>query len=563
MINEKSEKLNISNDMFKLKLKEHQKRLLNRTIKIETTKANSLHKYGLLSDVPGSGKTFVILAHIYLMKKLYDENYKSLIVVPNNIFNQWKETIDIFLGEKTLRIKYLTENKEINSLYGKMDLLIDYDIIITLPSNYILLSQTLLNIPKFTFSSVFFDECDTIKTYISNQITSSFTWFVSASIKNSDIFNDSGIVKIGMYEIPLNILLENDCFCDTTYVIKCMKLPNLINETFFCHDFYLDCILNQVLDVDMMKNINAHDYNEMLKYIGNKEIKNTKDVLKHYYINACSILLSKIDDLKNIEAKMKFSNSIDYNNYNITKKKLDDERSHYNEIVVTIRKYCREYNVCMKCFEMIEEQELENEYRNKNVQYYISECEDCICKNCINDIIKNTVDDNAMNDKFQNASDKIKYLCYYCNKQHTLTSLKSEQVEQNKVEIKFYDKLKLLGDVIDICEGKIILFTEYRSVDKLLGEICINKGIEFLELNAGNVIDIDNIMDTFKNSAVRILFISNIQFGVGLNIEYVDNIIFFHKTDMSKKLQIVGRSQRYGRVKKLRIYELLYLNENE
>ena len=85
--------------------------------------------------------------------------------------------------------------------------------------------------------------------------------------------------------------------------------------------------------------------------------------------------------------------------------------------------------------------------------------------------------------------------------------------------------------------------------------------MDFIELNSGNIKDIKNVLDTFKNSKIQILFISDINFGVGLNLEFVKNIIFFHKVNIDVLNQVVGRAQRYGRISQLNVYELNYKNE--
>jgi SNF2 family DNA or RNA helicase len=85
-----------------------------------------------------------------------------------------------------------------------------------------------------------------------------------------------------------------------------------------------------------------------------------------------------------------------------------------------------------------------------------------------------------------------------------------------------------------------------------------------MELDGGNIKDLDTIFDSFKQDPdIKILLIDNASFGVGINIEYATDIIFFNKTEHAMKEQIIGRAQRFGRTNKLQVWELGYKNEFE
>ena len=60
---------------------------------------------------------------------------------------------------------------------------------------------------------------------------------------------------------------------------------------------------------------------------------------------------------------------------------------------------------------------------------------------------------------------------------------------------------------------------------------------------------------------VKYLLIDDPYFIVGLNLEFVTDIIFFHQADLKIKNQLVGRSQRLGRKKSLNVWFIYYKNE--
>ena len=96
-----SEILNIdANDYpFKIMLKRHQLALLYKILNVEQKIRQTNFPYAMMSDKPGSGKSFTILAFIYYSMLLLDSSQGcSLIIVPQNIYLQWINSIDSFLS---------------------------------------------------------------------------------------------------------------------------------------------------------------------------------------------------------------------------------------------------------------------------------------------------------------------------------------------------------------------------------------------------------------------------------------------------------------------------------
>jgi len=318
-ITEKSPSLNITNNTFKKILKPHQKSLLYRALQIDETIKDSSSNYGLFSDIPGSGKSFVILALIYFIK-LFEKNntFCFLIIVPNNIFYQWVETINIFCD---LTFKILIDNTDINKLYSDKLMLQNYDIILTTPILYTILSLTTVQL-GYSFRGVFFDEADTMKNLLINKINSSMIWFISASIKT--IFNENTqMALIGTFEISLPELLINDCSCDISFIRKCMNIKNPLYEEYICQDYYINNILSQILSKTVLNKINSHDYSVVAKECGNIELKNTIYIVKNLYINMNKLIISKEDDIKEKDKIIKYyNNDENKDKYNFVKKKL-------------------------------------------------------------------------------------------------------------------------------------------------------------------------------------------------------------------------------------------------
>jgi superfamily II DNA or RNA helicase len=89
-----------------IKLKKHQLAMLKRCKDIEK-KENNI--FGIMSDKPGTGKTYVILSLIY---DSLTSNKTHIIVVPQNIYSQWILSIENFSNE----LKYKKFIKKTNKI---------------------------------------------------------------------------------------------------------------------------------------------------------------------------------------------------------------------------------------------------------------------------------------------------------------------------------------------------------------------------------------------------------------------------------------------------------------
>lgn len=522
-----SKKVVIKNNPFKLKLKPHQETLLYRVLEIDNNFSNSKMPFGLLSDKPGAGKTFVILATIYYSINFFNSQGINVIVVPHNIYNQWINSIKIFLGD-LLRYACLLDYKEINKLFLNTEILYKHHIIITTPLMYDVFASTLNNL-NIVVRRVFFDEADSIKNILVNSIKSQMTWFISASIHS--VFDRNTLTaSIGSYtNLYLPNLLLNECFCKDEYIDANIRLPKPVYEEFICKDFYIDIILSNILEKDILKLVYSHDYLEIRQECNGHTVKENKDILKYMYIYSSKIIFDCDAILKELS-----KNKVDAQD---VKGKTIKKRTFYHNRLDLIKTVCYRFNVCIQCFDYI---------TNKS---YKSECNDLVCLNCYQSINK----------------------CLTCNKMHQMdTFIKQNQKEDDEESIKIQEfitktplnKFAILEKILEVTGDKVLIYSEFRGLNNYLKTYSIKNKIGYEELNGGNIKEIDRILDEFKNNPdTKLLLIDNAYFGVGLNIEYTTDIIFFHSMEEYKEKQLIGRAQRFGRKSKLNIWKLKYFSE--
>jgi len=285
-LTEDSKRLNIKNNPFKIKLKPHQLALLYKVLEIDESVSFSNVPFGVMSDKPGSGKTYVVLALIYYAIKYLNSKGANIIVVPHNIYTQWINSIKNFLGDK-LTFKLLLEYSDISLLYTNPNMLYQNDIILTTSLFYDSFASAVKSL-NLNVRRIFFDEVDTIKNLLMHNMPSAITWFISASIKT--VFDSkTNTAIIGSYKLYLNQLLNNDCYCQSDFIDKYIILPKPNVDIFKCRDFYIDNILSKILDKHQISFINGHDYSNIRLLCGNVSIKKTKDIILNIYINSIKI----------------------------------------------------------------------------------------------------------------------------------------------------------------------------------------------------------------------------------------------------------------------------------
>jgi hypothetical protein len=552
-LNNKSNKLNIEDDLFKIKLKNHQKALLYKTIEIDKNYCNSKFPFGLISDKPGSGKTYVVLALIYHLIEYFNSKGPNVIVVPQNIFSQWVTSIKTLLGKK-LKYKCLTEYKDINQLNGNARIIYEYDIILITPLHYNSLATTLQQL-NMGVQRVFFDEADTMKNLMVSTIPTNMHWFISATI--TQLFdNYTQKAKIGQYELYLPHLIKNNCYCDNDFIDKNIKLPKPIEENFYCVDFYIDNILCNTVH-DFMDSLNNHDYSKIKKECDISNMHDEKDVLKGLYKYCVKIIESTNMSIKDCENKLKNCNNNDRINYTDVLQRYQNQNSTYKNRFGNIKNLCISNCICVKCFKRCVENFI-NIGTYNDIIAHVSECNNYICVECMEE------NDNKNKGILK---EKINVFCEECNTNHLKDSYKTDCINLSKKYIKQYNKEKytknyVLEELINICDDKIIIYCENANISFNIKKITDKLNIDFEELNGGNRSKIDEILNNFKtNNKIKILIIDNAIMTVGMNLEFVNNIIIYSKTNDNIKKQLIGRSNRFPRSEKLYVCNLLYDNE--
>ena len=140
--------------------------------------------------------------------------------------------------------------------------------------------------------------------------------------------------------------------------------------------------------------------------------------------------------------------------------------------------------------------------------------------------------------------------------------------EQTNVSPKMEELKDILFEQLDLknTSRKIIIFSEWIKVHKLIGQMLRENKIGFVELSGKvPVTSRGELIKKFENSPECKIFLSTEAGGAGLNLQMADVLINFELPwNPAKKNQRIGRIDRLGqKSNKLTIYNLITINSIE
>ena len=595
LLDEHSDKIDNIIDI-NITLKSHQLAMVKKCLEIENL---NISGFGIMSDKPGTGKTFVILSLIFLSKKKI-----NIIIVPQNIILQWCDAIDNF-SNGLLKYKKIIDYSDILELYNEKTDLLNNDILITTSLYYNVIATTLKS--NFLFvERVFFDEIDSISNFVVSNVNANFIWFISATVNKK---------LLGIYtnKIDEEFFPYITCKCKDNFIDYSFSLENPNVYKIICKNFYLDNIFNNIVSNEEFKVLNAMDYSKLKKKFCNRIAQNEKEALDFLIKDKLDIIeieTMRIDDLKKAIEK-----SNDINKTELFKKELEESEKSLNDgnnKLLLIRERLKDNNCCPLCYNEFELNKnrtlspcckniicfdctdrwfnkmdkknciycnLENinfedyvilksisenkcilcdkEYLSKDEEYYSNCCNKKCCKNCLNDwyhklFKKNCLfcfEDHILFEDFKNHKeyDEMKL------------NINSGVKYTNKTKIEFLEYF-IRTKIYSNC--KIIFCSNYTRIFNNIKKLFEDNFIHYIELDDGNIDSINQSIRYYTLGNTNVLLLNSNLFGCGLNLECTTDIVFLHKTDEDLEKQIIGRAQRPGRKNKLNIWNIMHENEN-
>lgn len=314
--------------------------------------------------------------------------------------------------------------------------------------------------------------------------------------------------------------------CKKEFVRNSFKLPIPEEKYYLCKMPILFHTVKDFVTNNIIEKLNANDISGAIKDLGGKT--DTQDNI----INIISKDLTIEIENKNKELEyvktLVISEDIKLNKIN----KLEIEITVLNDKLNNLKNRISEISekTCAICMEYI-------------TNPILLKCNHSYCAICIINWIKN-------NSKCPECRDVIN------TDQLVAITDKKDSFKENTI----FNKVDTLINIINSKEnGKFLVFSKFESGFFDIIQKLKDNNITYAELK-GNTTHMMNILNSFKNSKIKVILLNTFHAGSGIDISFATDVIIFHSMGLYKT-QAVGRAQRVGRTDKLFIHNLCYEQE--
>jgi hypothetical protein len=606
-----------------LPLKEHQKTMMYACLELEGSLHSSLGRnteyadgqfkpiilksnIGVIGDLPGSGKSLVVLAIIahqstlspYRMIRHYI-NYRdmglsierdlldarklllsiNLILVPHTIIIQWEKYII-----NHTKLSYIKVNNKKSALFtleklqSVQILLVSANFIDECLDNIInihTLSQVDSNLilrENIVFQRVFIDEADNIKIPTGIHVYGLFHWMVSGSIYN--LFFPSG-----------SYVVRSDTNGPYSYTNRAIRNVSGLNRNNGIRGFFQTLISDYNVILYIWEHILCKNHPNFVKQSFNipeltrilYECKTPESIHILYntlhkdelmgYINA-----NDIDSLKEklgfaVESQTSITDMLTIN----LKRNLSNEMKHY-EYIGSL-----EIDADDKAdrLEKIQKKMDEIKASITDVEERVKITADSMCPICRDTLTqpigntaccKNMFCFECITSYFTSLGGKMGE-CPCCRAKIGLKGITivthKELISKSNAQ-KYLTKEDMFMEIL--CQKnmpmvkKWLVFSSFDATFDGITKQLDSRGVRYSKLY-GTVQHIQNVINDFRQGTIPVLLLNAVHFGMGLNLEMATDILIYHKMSIETERQVIGRAQRPGRSSSLNIHYLCHTNE--
>jgi len=454
----------------------------------------------------------------------------------------------------------------------------------------------------FIFQRVIFDEADSIKIPSCQHYIGKFTWLITSSFssliydKHTAIFDrdtnqvthlSNGITGVSILKEVMKSICtkyysrENIFRIFSTIVRNHPEFVKISIDIPRPNVNYIRCFtpisynaVQNVVGDDIIRALNAGDMNSASNLLG-YEINTEHDII--------DTVTKSLDDkknelLKNINIKRHEYSLLEQeiisskNEYERLKElykniPLDNRPDEFHEIkkvyygmnnrLTHIEKTIQNYNTDIKDIDS----------KIKNIVDRLADPTAKICPICMDNIKMPCISICCKNVYCLDCIQSIlmyKKNCPLCRDRldkSKLHIIRDDDKDVLKENIILLDKIDVLSDYLLINTNKrILIFSEYERTFDLIEKRLTQLGISHGRI-IGNTLQINKIINEYKNNTIQVLMLNATFFGAGINLQMTDDIFVYHRMSSDLEKQVIGRAQRLGRKDPLNIHYLCYDNE--
>jgi hypothetical protein len=603
-----------------LPLKEHQKTIIYACMKLEgslhsalglTTKyADGQYKpivlksnIGVIGDLPGSGKSLVVLAIIALQPILspyrmirHYINYRdmgisierdlldarklllsiNLILVPHTITIQWEKYII-----NHTKLSYIKVNNKksasftLEKLQSAQILLVSANFIDECLDNIIninIVDSNLILRENIVFQRVFIDEADNIKIPVGIHVYGLFHWMISGSIynlffpsgsyvvradkngthsySNRTIHNVAGLNRNnGIRGFFHTLIADHGVILYIWEHILCKNHPDFVKQSFTIPK--LTRILYECKTPEGIHILyNTQHKEELMSYINANDIDSLKEKLGFAVESQTSISeMLSINYTRSLGNEIKhyeYINSLEIqaddklDRLEKIQKKIDEIKTSINDVEERVK--ITADSMCPICRDTLT-QPIGN----------TSCCKNMFCFECIT--------------SYFTSSGGKSGECPCCRAKIGLkgvTIISNDAVITKSNVQKYITKENMFIELL--CQKnmpfakKWLVFSSYDATFNSIINQLDSQGVRYSKLY-GTVQHIQRVINEFRDGTIQVLLLNAVHFGMGLNLEMATDILIYHKMSIDTERQIIGRAQRPGRSSSLNVHYLCHTNE--
>lgn len=539
----------------------HQRKAVSMLLSIEKDHTISGQKYdmrtniGIFADKIGAGKTLTMCTllsmkidpeprknPIYGSSKHFsvivnhtrqtNELLTNLIIVPHNLINQWKDTLELI---KNVSFKIVSKIKHVEEFNSLLNTNVDIpDVILVVNTMY-----KNLQIPnKFTWKRFIIDEPQLMVLPVDNMPKADFTWLMCATPR--DVLHGrrtylKGLIRPIYDDDQRNLANQLVIKNSDTDVDSSIRLTAYVEKYIICKSSrFLEQLGPDNLPMNALACLQANDVSGAIELLNCKE-------------DSCSNIVESL--IRNYQVRV----------HNL---KLE---SHRIEHTLGITSDEREMKL-----EVINEKIKGFDNKIKCIKERIENTTDSMCPICLDTISEPRAITNCCQNSFcfecivmalgANPSRR----CAMCKKPDCclhVESCKNSRTSRNDNGPK--SKADILLDIlINMNSGsRYLVFSEYSNSFERVMYRLNEMGIKYETLR-GRVETQQKIIDRYSKGETQILLLNAAHFGTGINLQMTTDIVIYHKLrNTNLRTQIIGRAQRPGRNVQLNVTYLRHENE--
>ena len=509
----------------------------------------------MLGDFTVTHNTAVALSLACVEKAKYHGSSLNVIVVPQNICEQWQEEIGKFTGT-FLKTMNLTEFADMTDLDIKPQSITQYDVVLTIPSYFSFLAD-FCSRNNITPKRVIIDEADTIASMVSRKIPGTMTWFVSSTIDRLPE-STGGMVQVGKcvegvedkdttapessalrtqhgwmlkaeetgtYEVPARLLRSGEriCRCEPEWVLESFAIPKASIRRVCVSNVIIDVVacltFAKLLKPKCLEAANARDFRHIAG-----SVESEFDILP----KLIKRLENQRDDadarLRGLRKRMHMEQRI-----------AEEEATLDNNVkgLALVREQAKNFLLCQVTFEQLALPDRSSAPVDRCLM-----CVDCQA----------------------GYSTHPGEACLSCGSHKDLEV--RVPGEPAKAMSKADEIVKIVRSLTkDGTKPRIIIFAKYTQSFAEIVRKVKQTGLSVEEADAGTVKAAGSMIRKFRTGELDVLLAQSNLFCSGMNLPEVTDVFFLHAVHAYSTKQIAGRAQRPGRKEPVRIWKLLHDNE--